>query len=677
MNGYDINPVAVQLSRLSLWIHTFVPGLPLSFLDHSIVCGNALVGIATLAEAAELVGFDADNLFSNETEALLGQARDAIKRLAKLSDANAADIRKARRAFEDEKKAIEPTREMFDILTASRLPEAGIHVDAQQFKPDSQLFTAGLHRKAIEALADAHPFHFPIAFPEVFLRDRAGFDVIVGNPPWEEATLEQDDFWARYTPGIQALPQHEQETLKRKYREDRPDLVSQYEKELAEVNAFRRVLVTGPYPGIGTGDPDLYKAFCWRFWHLISREGGRIGVVLPRSALAAKGSKEFRLAAFSEASAEITFLINNRLWVFEDGHPQWTYALTCLTKRAADEYYISLRGPFAGLDRFRAGIGLPSVTFPASEVQGWTDTAALPLLPAEGSAELFAQLRKAPRLDLNEESQWRARPHTELHATNDKGLMELVEKKPRGYWPVLKGESFDIWDPDTGSYYAWANPKTMQEHLEKKRQRGRTHSRSVFFEFAAQPEWFTDPSNLPCLRARIAFRDVSRATDTRTIRVALLPPKVFLTNKAPYFVWPRGDQKDQAFLLGVLSSIPFDWYARRFVELSVNFFILNPFPVPRPTRDNPLWQRVVQLAGRLASPDERFAEWAEAVGVECGPIPQPEKEEMSAELDAVVAHLYGLTADHVRHIFETFHENWDYAARLTSTLRYYRDWERR
>ena len=72
------------------------------------------------------------------------------------------------------------------------------------------------------------------------------------------------------------------------------------------------------------------------------------------------------------------------------------------------------------------------------------------------------------------------------------------------------------------------------------------------------------------------------------MRAALIPPEVLIPNKGPYFLWPRGDEKDQAFLLGVLSSIPLDWYARRFVEVNLNFFILNPFPIPRPQRRSPI-----------------------------------------------------------------------------------------
>jgi len=149
---------------------------------------------------------------------------------------------------------------------------------------------------------------------------------------------------------------------------------------------------------------------------------------------------------------------------------------------------------------------------------------------------------------------------------------------------------------------------------------------------------------------------------------------VVVTNKGPYLLWPRGDERDQAYLLGVLSSIPLDWYARRFVETNVNFYIFNPFPVPRPRRSNPCWSQVVKLAGRLACPDTRFAPWGKKVGVDVGPIPEERKQEMIAELDAVVAHLYGLSEDQLCHVFETFHEGWDFKERLKTTLDYYRKW---
>ncbi len=107
----------------------------------------------------------------------------------------------------------------------------------------------------------------------------------------------------------------------------------------------------------------------------------------------------------------------------------------------------------------------------------------------------------------------------------------------------------------------------------------------------------------------------------------------------------------------------------------MKFYVLNPFPIPRPANDSTLRARVVELAGRLACPDDRFAEWAKEVGVECGPLADNEKQDMIHELDAVVAHLYGLTKDHLVHIFETFHEGWDYHARLEATLEHFEQWQ--
>jgi hypothetical protein len=139
-------------------------------------------------------------------------------------------------------------------------------------------------------------------------------------------------------------------------------------------------------------------------------------------------------------------------------------------------------------------------------------------------------------------------------------------------------------------------------------------------------------------------------------------------------MFPRGDEKDEAFLLGILSSIPLDWYARRFVETHVNYFVFNPFPIPRPERSNPLWQRVVELSGTLASPDDRYAEWAEAVGVSYGLLEPEDKQNKIYELDAVVAHLYDLSEPQLVHIFETFHKGWGYENHLSEVLKYFHAW---
>lgn len=677
--GVDLNPTSVQLARLAIWVHTFVPGLPLSFLDHNLVVGNSLVGIAGFKEVEQSLTNEDIPLFRADPTVLLSAAEKPLHKLARLSDTTLADLQRAKKLAAELDEAVKPVKALCDMVTAARVRGEGLKVDLAEVERDlHSLFGSDELKRLQKDIDRLRPFHFPIAFPEVFLRKRGGFDVILGNPPWEEATLERHAFWARHFPGLRALRPREREAELTRLEKERPDLLKQYNAELADAEVTRESLMSGGFAGMGTGDPDLYKGFTWRFWSLAAAEGGRIGVVLPRSAMNAKGSEDFRKILFRTAKTiDLCMLLNNKQWVFSEVHPQYTIGLVAIEKQpSVTDADILLRGPFPSLSRFNAGAGKKPFELKASEVQSWSDSASLPLLPSEQSMEVFVQLRKAPRLDLNKNGQWRARPHTELHATNDKDWMDLESnKQPKGFWPVFTGESFDLWMPDTGKYFGWADPGEVLPHLFHKRLRGGNLSSSSFVEF--ERRILQDQQTLPCLHPRIAFRDVSRATDSRTVRLTLLPPKVFLVNQAPYLVWPRGDEKDQAFLLGILSSLPLDWYARRFVETHMNFFIFNPLPVPRPERSSKLWQRCVMLSGRLASPDQRFTTWAKSVGVECGPLNEGEKDDAIAELDAVVAHLYGLSVVQLTHIFETFHEGWDFTSRLKAVLKHYHSWSKR
>ena len=240
------------------------------------------------------------------------------------------------------------------------------------------------------------------------------------------------------------------------------------------------------------------------------------------------------------------------------------------------------------------------------------------------------------------------------------------------HWRVYKGASFDIWNPDTDVYYASVDAKTIAEHLQEKRQRSHEHQRSPFSEFSRA--WIDDPVTLPCRHPRIAFRDVARATDSRTLIAALVPGQIVITHKAPYLLWPKGTQRDQAYLLGILSSMVLDWYARRVVEISLTFHLLNNFPIPDADLDNdPVADRVVQIAGRLAAVDERYSDWAAEVGVPVGSVTDEATEQaLICELDACVAHLYGLDEDDLAVVYETFHEGADYSERQRAVLAHFR-----
>jgi hypothetical protein len=705
--GVDINPLSVQLARLAVWIHTFVPGLPLSLLDRNLACGNSLIGIGTVDEIQKR--FENANLalFHVDAKALLATATEPLKRLAQISDATFSDIERARRAIREAERAVEPAEALCTIITA--LPLTKIRPDAikvekgmsgaektsrgkkiiawEKANQDLENFQfeewetnkfnivgSTAHKRGKELLAETNALHFPIAFPEVFLRERSGFDCVLGNPPWQEITIEEKGFWTRYFPGLKGLSQREYEVRVESLRNDRQDLSLLFERESEEANTLRQILSTGAH-SMGAGDPDLYKAFVWRFWDLTRTGTGEIGVVLPRSALSAKGSEEVRQEILkAKAGMDCCFLVNSGNWVFDGVDPRYTVSLTNFSKSAEKHERIFLRGPFANKKDFDKHAEIEPEPITANQVLQWNESASLPLLPSAESLSVFLQLRKAPRIDAEPSDGWFFRPATDFHATNDKTLMDLEsEQCPKGYWPVFKGESFDIWTADTGTYYAWADPEAALRELQQKRVKTFRRENSPFYGILEKEA--VNPKTLPAHRARIAFRDVTNRTNTRTFVTALVPPKTFLTNKGPYWVRVRGSEKDEAYFLGVTASLPLDWYARRFVELNANFFLINPMPVPRPEAGNILRKRIVELAGRLACPDARFKNWAGSVGVEYGQLEPKVKEDMIHELDALVALLYGLDKKQLTHIFETFHVGWDYAPRLKATLVHFDRWK--
>jgi hypothetical protein len=678
--GVDYNPTAVQLARLAIWIHTFVPGLPLSLLDHNLVNGNSLVGIGRLEELEPLMaeGIAETDLFHQHTTpaALLGDATDSLRKLANISDATYQDIEQARTLYKAAEEAIKPACALFNIVTHARIKGEKADIEFSTWETDKAgLWNSKAHKEALKALGDLKVVHFPAVFPSVFLRARSGFDVLLGNPPWEELTFEEQSFWSRHVNGFRGLSQGDRKLVVKKLLSEFPDLQDALEVEKQNVLAMHNAVTRGTYRSLGSGDPDLYKAFSWRFWDLLSPVGGQLGIVVPRTAFSGAGLVDWRIELYGNASrVAICALKNTREWVFEGVTQQYTVVLLSAEKRMGQKAEITLSGPFRSLDAFTRA-HLEGTRFSFTEVMKWTENLSLPLLPSTESVAVFRKLRMHPRLDDSSHKQWRARPYCELHATNDKHFFDFTSTPPRSAWPVLKGESFDLWNPDKGTYYGHAKPAPLKAHLQAKRVRASGNANSPFSEFAS--DRIQNEASLPCNAPRIAFRDIARASDPRTMIAALIPGERFCANKAPTFLFPKGSESDEAFLLGILSSIPLDWYARLHVELSLNFWIVNTLPIPRPARDSVLRARVIELAGRLASSDERFKGWANAVGVKFGPLRQEQKSEMIYELDAVVAHLYKLNADDLAHIFETFNEGWDYSERLAATLTHYKSWEAR
>ena len=290
--GVDRNRVAVELARLSIWVHTFVPGLPLSLLDHNLVCGDSLTGVGTLDEVITALDPDADpsapSLFRSQIEGLLARAESALARLARTSDADKAEIDAAREAHELARAAVAPATALFDLITAQRAEACTL---PQRFDEATVLREAAVDdvRTAIRTL---EPVHFPATFPEVFLRENPGFDCLLGNPPWEQVVVQEHVWWGLHLPRIRSLPIQKMNAAITTFRREQPALDARFEEDLADADQMRTVLRSA-FPHLGTGRTDLYKAFAWANLAL-ARDGGRIGLVLPRTAISSAGMTDWR-----------------------------------------------------------------------------------------------------------------------------------------------------------------------------------------------------------------------------------------------------------------------------------------------------------------------------------------------------------------------------------------------
>ena len=686
--GVDLNPLATELARLSLWIHTFVPGLPLTFLDYNLRTGDALAGVGTLDEVDDELDLTDDQQVSLGDFAdtagtdVMDEIETKIDDLGQFADASAAEVAEARTLRAEIETQLSDVDARFNVLAAARIDDddrVDTSVVSDQHVDDVTITSS--YDAATGLLESVDAFHFPTGFPEVFVGENPGFDCLVGNPPWGKSLLEEHEYWSAYEPGIRRMSQTEREEAISELESERPDLAERLRQEKLQRRRIGEILMNGPYPGIGKAHPDMYNAFLWRFWQLLN-DTGSVGVVVPRSAFVGDATEAFRREVLDDGRfTDITFVRNKQGWVFDEVEPRYTIALTSFSQKQTEQT-VPVRGPYNSEEQFVEGTRREPYSFAADRAVEWAGSAKFPMLPPDPrSVQVFDKIEESSKI--SEGNNWMPHPYQELNSSQDRErddgtpVMHFDEEPPEDSWPVFKGESFNIWEPDTGIYYAWADPDVATEYLQEKRENSYRYagSRSSFSDMSQ--EWVKNPETLPCYSPRIAFRDITKWSNSRTTVAALVPPKSVIVHNSPTLAWSEGDERDEAYLLGILSSIPLDWYSRRFVEVHLTFSIFNSFPVPRPGRDSTLRQRVVELAGRLAAVDDRYADWADAVGVDYGPLTESEKEAKIHELDAVVAHLYGLTREHVEVIFETFHDNWDHEPRLAAVLEWYDEWDER
>ena len=331
--GVDKNPLTVELAKVSLWLHSFTVGAPLSFLDHHLRHGDSLVGLR-VSEATEELRRRAQLFFSS---AIAGAeaATIGMQRIEEMSDADVAEVRESAALFHGVEETTAELRGLLNSLCGLRWLTAGMkQKDRAKFEkplvrmlalqpadaykllaqgpehvgdvpPGSNAIAIAwsefveLWHKA-RTIADREGFlHWEVAFPGVWhhwqsTSPKGGFDAVIGNPPWDRIKLQEVEWFATRDPELALAPTAAARGKGiQRLRDQGASLAAEFDdaKKRAEMLG-EMIRSSGDYPLLSGGDINLYSLFVERAMSLIKPDGF-VGLLIPSGIYADKTAARF------------------------------------------------------------------------------------------------------------------------------------------------------------------------------------------------------------------------------------------------------------------------------------------------------------------------------------------------------------------------------------------------
>ena len=353
--GVDKNPLTVELAKVSLWLHSFTVGAPLSFLDHHLRAGDSLIGIRVHDARQELS--DLAGLAALSAIAGAEAATQDMQRIEAMSDADVSEVRESAALFGEVERATSGLRGLLDFLRGWHWITAGMKKkELAQFKApliealESDLqnaFTLLAHGPEAEkdpspaflqlwrdarAIVDRERFlHWEAAFPGVWkdwqnARPEGGFDAVIGNPPWDRIKLQEVEWFASRAPELALAPTA---AARRKgiqrLRDVGDPLGNAFDDAKARSDSLGQLMRTcGDYPLLGGGDINLYSLFVERALHL-AKPGGLVGLLTPSGIYADKTAADFFKSVSTSGRVGGLFDFENKKIFFKDIHASFKF----------------------------------------------------------------------------------------------------------------------------------------------------------------------------------------------------------------------------------------------------------------------------------------------------------------------------------------------------------------
>ncbi|MEQ8322447.1 MAG: N-6 DNA methylase [Rhodospirillales bacterium] len=740
IHGVDRNPMAVELAKVALWIETVDPGKPLGFLDANIRCGDSLLGVFDLDVLRQGIPDEAYKPLTGDDKVTANhfKARNKAEKVGQGSldftggggSLPAAPPFKARasrvkdlpentpREIAAKAKAFEGLRNDPEMwiwgqaadfyIAAFLLPKTG---GVPQNRNTVTVPTTGhiwqhlaggpslygpLIGKAQDAAREARAFHWPLEFPDVMAD--GGFDVVLGNPPWEQIQLDPQEWFAISAPEI-ANAQHmsARNQMIAELERSNFDLYSTYERSRRQMDALQMFIhCSGRYPTSSFGRLNTAPCFLELVMDL-SR--GRAGLIIP-TGIATDSFNQYLFTKMVD-QRRLAQLVDfeNREKLFEAVDSRMKFCLLTLGHDVSEANFAFFLTDPVQLAEPERNFALSPETI--ARINPNTKTA--PVFRSRKDAELTANIYKRVPVLIEESTgelgnPWRAtfllmfmmntasnlfRTAAQLSATGfhrngtdwiapsgaspaqgalsleggrDSAGLNLSTGKPRApqrYIPLYEAKMIHQFD------HRWA---TYEDDGTTNRDMSLTEKQNTDAEL--QPRYWVPESEVTSRLAAktwtsdwlLGWRDITNATNERTV-IATAFPRVGVGNNLPIMLFDKTvEPKLIAALQGCLSSLTLDFAARHKVGgTHLNFFIYQQLPILPPSfyTESHLAFTTPRVL-ELSYTSHALAPFARDLGFGGPPFAWDEDRRacLRADLDAFYARAYGLTRDDLCYILD-------------------------
>ena len=653
--GVDIMEEAVEIAKLRLFLSLVASAEtvddlePLPNVDFNIMSGNSLIGLIRVDDQRFDYMGNPDilqQLKAKDYQGILKEKNESIKMykehafiVGKVEDTEQED----RLQFLRDHITL-VNRESLVKLNQLLLDEFGnlkIKYEEVQLK--------GKPVKRVLNIADMEvlkPFHWGYHFDQIIAQ--GGFDIILGNPPWEIFKPQAKEFFAEYSDLVtknkmdiktfekeqkQLLANPEIATAWLRYQSQYPHVslyfrsAEQYLNQISVVNGKKQ----------GT-DINLYKLFVEQCVNLLS-QNGECGLVIPSGIYTDLGTKQLREMLFSQTKITGLFCFENKKAIFEGVHKSFKFVVltfengnkTLSFSARFMRHDVGELNSFPDDDCIHISVDLIKRLSPDS----------ISVMEFKSDLDIFIakKMSRFPLLGEEIQDKWNLKLTREFDMTNDSHLFKTEPEK--GRLPLYEGKMIHQFNHNWGKPKYWLDEKEARQALLK---RGEIdNGQKLYYQ---------------CYR--LGFRDIASSTNERTMISTMLHTNIFCNHKLPTAIIKSDnslDYKSELFLLTIFNSFVADYSLRQRVTTNLTFFIVYQTPVPRLTEKDPYFQEIVERAAKLICTTAEYDELAKEVGLtshENGITDERERGKIRAELDGIIAHLYGLTETEFSHILSTF-----------------------